>query len=580
MEEDNTTASDTRVRPAGTRPTIGLLIGNTWHSLSWRLWAGIEDVARERDANLICFAGDDLNTPLGALSQANVLYDLAGEQNVDGLVIWGGGLGQYVSLQKMEAFCERYLGLPVVNISLPLKRIPSVLLDNYHGMRQVITHLVQIHGFRRIAFARGPEGHWEADTRYRAYCDVLAESGIDLDPRLVAPGDFNPDAGEAAIELLFDRRHLRPGEDVEAIAFSGDGEALIAVDALRARGIHVPKDMAVTGFDNIEEGWYSTPALTTVPGLVYEQGRQAAEMLLDRLQGACPAEQVMLPVRLIVRQSCGCAAPLLKKEMPRAGSQTLDELESVLGRQRESILARMVQVVDEVATDVPKAEVARLLDAFWAEMFEGTSGVLQGTLEEILRHGTVRGGSVMVWQDAISALRHHVLQHMCQGEPLSHAEHLWNLARITIGEEAQRLQVQRSLQTVQRTQILNEVSQALITTFEISGLMDVAAWGLPYLGIDRALIALYQEPVSAAKWARLILAYQNGQRTDLESGGQSFLAHQLAPAGWLPDDKRYSMVVEPLFFQGEQLGFALLEAKPQEAMMYDAIRGYLSSALK
>jgi DNA-binding LacI/PurR family transcriptional regulator len=199
-----------QARPQNLRPTIGLFIGQMEERYQSLVWPGIADMAQERDANLICFVGSALRSPYEFDIQRNVIYDLASAENMDGLVFMSGTLGNFVDLEELRTFCERYRPLPMVSIALALGAIPSVLVDNEKGMRDAINHLIEVHSHRRIAFIRGPEGHQEAEARYRAYTEVLAKHGLPPDPNLIAPGDFTVGTGLKAIQLLFDERKDRP----------------------------------------------------------------------------------------------------------------------------------------------------------------------------------------------------------------------------------------------------------------------------------------------------------------------------------------------------------------------------------
>ncbi len=95
-----------------------------------------------------------------------------------------------------------------MSVGLPLPGIPSVLVGNYQGMRDAVEHLIEVHGFRRIAFIRGPLGNLEEEERYRAYCDALADHGIPLDENLVVFGDWYYPSGAAAIGVLLDERKV------------------------------------------------------------------------------------------------------------------------------------------------------------------------------------------------------------------------------------------------------------------------------------------------------------------------------------------------------------------------------------
>jgi hypothetical protein len=122
-------------RFSGTRPTIGYLALRTGDNVSQVLWRGVVDAARERDANLICFAGDRLRDPDGVSSPANVLYDLVSSEAVDGLVSWASSVGGALERDEIVRFHRRYQ-------PLPMEGCPTVLIDSYAGMRDVIAHCV------------------------------------------------------------------------------------------------------------------------------------------------------------------------------------------------------------------------------------------------------------------------------------------------------------------------------------------------------------------------------------------------------------------------------------------------------
>jgi putative methionine-R-sulfoxide reductase with GAF domain len=119
----------------------------------------------------------------------------------------------------------------------------------------------------------------------------------------------------------------------------------------------------------------------------------------------------------------------------------------------------------------------------------------------------------------------------------------------------------------------------LIATFDVEGLVDVLAEGLPRLDIPSAYLSLYEDPESPAEWSRLMLSYDENGRAELETEGRRFPSSQLAPEGTLPQERQYSIVVEPLYFQEHQLGFVLFEAGSREGSVYEALRGQISNAL-
>lgn len=447
-------------------PRIGLLIDFLVETYQITVLSGVADEVREQGASLICFVGGYLCAPEtpGFEFQRNIAYDLAGPENVDGLVMASGVLAKLIGPVEFQSFAERYRPLPLVSVALPLTGITSVLVDNPVGLRAELAHLIEAHSYRRIAFIRGTAGNVEAEERYRVYTEVLAEHGLPLDPDLVAPGDFTMSTGRAAIRLLLDERRTR----FEAVVAANDNLALGAVEGLRERGWRIPQDVAVVGFDDIPETRFATPPLTTVRQPLYEQGRRAAQLVLGALRGETLPEQVSLPTELVQRQSCGC--PVSARPISR---------ESEAVRQRDYL------------------------------------------------HQNLR----------------------------SERE-----ARVLLGE----------------------ISHALMGASDLTQQMEMVAQELPRLGITSCYLALYErEAAFPSEWSRLILAYDETGRLDRasEPGGQRFLTRHLFPDDLWPRDRQQAFVVEPLYYEGLPLGFAVLKLVPGVAI-YGTLCGQLSGVLK
>lgn len=566
----------------GSRPTVGFLIQNTQDEGGYEsnLWTGVVEACKQRDANLICFVGGSLEfSPSNEFeAQRNAIYDLVTPDTVDGLIIIGS-VGDFVSSEELKSFYDRYRPLPVVSIALTQEGIPSILVDNYSGMRNVIAHLTQVHGHRRIAFICGPEGNQDAEQRYRAYTDVLTEYGLQIDPDLVATGDFTSPSGAEAIRLLLDERKV----NFEAVAAANDHMAIGAIEELRKRGIHVPHDMIVTGFDDIEEASATIPALTTAQQPIAELGKRAAEALLTVLSGEPVPWQVTVPTTLVVRQSCGCLSPTAMRAAAGQVTKADESFGTILSTHRENILFRMVQTKGGPATNIVTERAERLLDAFSTELKEGPQGTFLSVLDDVLLKTVMEDGDVASWHNSLSALRLYVLPYLSSNKALLQAEDLWQQGRVLIGEAAQRVEMFQRLEEEQLNQTLREIGHTLLTTFDMANLTDAVIRNLPQLDIPRCYISLYEGRGVPAEKSKLVLAYDEHGRIEAENNNQVFPSHQLVPADFLPREephKRYTIIVEPLYLREDSLGFVLFEVGPQKPQVYEVLRVHLSTALK
>jgi sigma-B regulation protein RsbU (phosphoserine phosphatase) len=567
------------------RHTIGILLARLGDiGYAANVWPGVAAVAEERDANLICFIGGALEAPQEFSVMRNVVYDLAGPRNVDGLVGLSGSIGQFIGPERMGRFCERFRPLPLVSVGMELEGIPGVLVDNSAGVREAVAHLIEAHGLRRIAFIRGPRTSPEAETRYRAYLDALKRHGLEFDPDLVAEGDFSSSAGRDAVALFMDRRRT----DFQAIVSANDAMALDAIGTLRERGVRVPDQVRVVGFDDLEEARYAVPPMTTVRQPSREQGRRAAELLLDLLEGKPVPRKVVLPTELVVRRSCGCASPMVdlsaaaKAGPPGAKSRR----PSAAGRNK--ILAEMESTAGDSAAVLNPDWAGRLFDALTQTRPRGgRRDDFLHVWEDLLRQVGIQGGDVMQWHAVLSALHRGALPFLGRGYR-SAGDRTWRTAELLIGEIAQWAQASRRFQAGwQSLGFMTRISEPLMTVFDVEGLADAVAERLPELGSRTCFFCLYDFPEDGTRkapteWSRLVLAVTEKGRAALEPGGRRFPTRELMPKDLLAPEERFAVVLEPLHFRDEnQFGFILFGPLQNEiSLLREALGRQIGTALQ
>ncbi len=585
MKDNKTLQSNSQPYFPHSRPLIGCLVGELKHGGDQSWVQQRTRAARERGINLMTFVVGALHSPRGFDAQRNVLYELVSANRLDGLLI-NSGVSHFSSPEELTRFFARYVPLPMIGDGWVMKGSPSVVWDNSTGMQEVMQHLIEEHGYRRIAYIRGPAHHAAAQTRYQVYAYSLREHHIPFDSTLIASGDFQRPSGKAAICQLLDERQIDPFTDLEAIVAANDEMAIGALEELRARGIRVPHDVALVGFDDEKQAQYTLPPLTTVRTPRADTILPALFGVLETLlQGESVSAQIVLPTRLIVRHSCGCQFRAVRQARSAAtrdqrGGTPGESFEQAIAARRKSLLAELGDAVEFFEAHLPVNWKDRLVDAAVAEISRRTSGSLLPVLEEVLTQVIMIDGNVGSWQNVLSIVRRYMLSCLNAEDDLSHAEEVLGQARVLIGEMAQLAQGEQRLQLEEQDELLNEIAQSLSVSFDVDELMDVLTQELPRIDITRGYIILYEDPAAPAAWSRLIMAYNASGRMELPPGGVRFPSWQILPDEFLPQEQPYSLVIEPLHFRDEQIGLFVVEGGPQRGDINDTLRALISSALK
>jgi LacI family repressor for deo operon, udp, cdd, tsx, nupC, and nupG len=175
---------------------------------------------------------------------------------------------------------------------------PVIASDNASGARLAIRHLHAL-GHRRVAHVTGPEGNVLTTARREGMLAERARLGLPARDEWIIRGDFSLESGRSAAQRI-----LAMSERPTAVFCSADMVAFGLISGLTARGLRVPEDISVVGFDDIEMSQYYVPPLTTIRQDRQRLGREAANALMSRISsGSVPAELDLVPVELVVRDS-------------------------------------------------------------------------------------------------------------------------------------------------------------------------------------------------------------------------------------------------------------------------------------
>lgn len=288
------------------------LIGALVPVFTWPILAdlvrGITEILKQTSYELVLYTFDDEDLTRDRRDVVNRL--LATHLTAGLLAIYPGSL---FSAQLTELHEQ---GVPVVIIDDQQAQVtPWVRADDVGGAYSAVRHLIQL-GHRRIAHIQGPHDYLVSLDRHQGYLRALEEASIAPDPRLIVEGDFLPQSGYARAQQLFD---LPPDDRPTAIFASADQMAYGVLRAAEERGVAVPRDLALVGYDDDAPSAHVLPPLTTVHQPSYEMGQEGIRLLLKLLAAAdapdfdlatpaaqpVPPPRIVLPTTLIVRASCG-----------------------------------------------------------------------------------------------------------------------------------------------------------------------------------------------------------------------------------------------------------------------------------
>jgi phosphoserine phosphatase RsbU/P len=503
--------------------TVGVLSQDAYNSYVEPILDGLSSAARERGVRLVVFV--EGMTPEDLLRSRRLTTSLASPATLDALLVLP--LGHSLTSQDIADYCQSLGSLPICSVPDVTGDFCSrVNVDNEPGLRAGIRHLLEVHQYQRVAFVRGPRDSDEAEFRYRIYREELAAHGLALDPDLVADGQYIVQSGIDAVRRFWERSGPRP----DAIVAANDGMALGALEELTRRGVAVPDDVALLGFDDIELARYVEPSLTTVRQPLRELGRRTLDVLLERVLQGTPAKRELMPSELVIRESCGCS--------PYRTTGSVSSVPEVAERGLAALGNRGAQAIFALRelrlSGVPESPWQEQLYAAFLEELSGAEHVFLPELQRLLEGVARSGGDVSAFHKLITLLWKFARRGL---EPGSaewwRADALLHAARVKTSGIAERAPARQQVRFEDAAYKLTSTSNALSSVVDQASLSRVLAMHLPEHLIHACYVCLYDDSPASPGYSRLVAGFEQGRPLELPEGGLRFDSGSVLPNGAL-----------------------------------------------
>jgi DNA-binding LacI/PurR family transcriptional regulator/signal transduction histidine kinase len=517
---------------------IGIFTASLDDEYQSTLWSAISHAIVKRGFSSISFLGSVLGSPIASEASSNIAYQLANDQNIDGLIIISSSVATFLNSKDLREYFSAWDNIPRVSIGMKIPGMSDVTVDSEPSVSELVQHLYTVHNRRKFAMIDGPAIHDEAINRKQTVFDTLTKLGIGIDPRLRVHGRFTLDSGEQAMETI-----LATGLPFDAVICLNDRMAQGALNILAKYSINVPDDVSVVGFDGIEASRYTQPPLTTVIQPMHNLGTNAVA-ILERMIDGGSEEHVVLSSAVTYRESCGCA-PTFRFD------STVTRIPSYATQGEERTINEFAALL---RMKNPKGLITQLNRAIDATIAE--SGVVER------------------WHVYLA-----VIENLIEAEDEKHRMMISDViasARVFVGERGSRYQASKRVALQSSFETLRRVSAMLAGTFELEALFTNLKQGLALFGITEGYLVEFTPDEGSAR----LLIDLSWESFEKESSPLEFEYKQLLPSVYKPSFHKGRWILMPLVHGSEPLGYLIVPSGVVSPALYDVLQEQISSSLK
>ncbi|WP_147645002.1 substrate-binding domain-containing protein [Treponema pectinovorum] len=569
----------------GNRVTIGFTgIADFRSFIGQEYIAGMMKAASDYDLNFINFAGAikySLFDDIDFISHYLKNFRFMKAPLVDGLVTWASSLCSFLDNKTLLNTFNALKPLPMVDIGyLDIEGIPCIRIDNTSSIALLISHLVNTHGYKNFIFmgSKVSEPHLR---RLEAYKAELKKYGIaELPNSIYMTKTMDSIDIAMAVNQLCSAYNLKNRSQIDCIITTSDIIAEIVIEELDKKGINVPSDVAITGFNNQYNGINARSPVTTMNLEYFRRGYAAVELLIDRIMNPETKYQTRLvPTTILLRQSCGC----FEQSILDAGKPIENSVQNQINpnSSEEEVRNYLLNQTKNIFTHQTEKEIEELIDSIFLDIYEPSnpSAMLrwfQRMLQDIRKDSTLINNEL---QQSITNLRRVILPMVHDDEKqFSSIENIFHQLRALISVFIEY----DTLSTRENSYMMNNMSQiAMNFASATTGrqIQDVLRYQLSEMEIPGIILCLSDNMTMDLSASNIELILPEPPSDIKEKLPFKIYDPSCIPRSFFPQGRRYSLMLEILYHADRYFGYAFLEIGTPNISVYDTVRMLLSNAL-
>ena len=289
------------------RKKLGVFMSEITQFFQTACGKAIIDLASMRDMDVFIYASyGSYTSPYGRnllseIGKKNIIY-LPDYSALDAIIVMPSTFDIIGMDEELFDLLEQEARCPIICLQTGYPGFYTISINNRKSMYDLTRHFISTHHFTDICYMSGPFQSKDSPERLQGFVDAMSDGGVPIQPNSIYEGNYWRNRGKKAMDFFMKDRYSYP----QAIICANDYMALSICDELKERGLRVPDDVCVCGFDGIREGEDATPSLTTVK-ITPEKYAEAAFQIIDDLSsGKKVNKTVTVTDEILYRASCGC----------------------------------------------------------------------------------------------------------------------------------------------------------------------------------------------------------------------------------------------------------------------------------
>lgn len=498
---------------------------------------------------------------------------------LDGLITWASSLAGYLPNPQIIERFKSLNPLPMVDIGyLDIPGVPSMRIDNRTSLHQVMDHLVKVHNYTRFAFICAGSSRPHAERMGFFRDEIRARNLPFTEKTLYVTKSLEPVDISEQVEKLCQNFDLHGKKELDAIVTSSDIIASDIIGQLEKRGIHVPSDVAVTGFNNQYQGITALSPVTTINLEYFKRGYAAVEQLIDRIiEPTAPIENQLMPTSLIIRESCGCYEHSILEAGRHAPLDSFTVPESA-GSEEEARTYTLNQI-STIFAPFPHQVKLDLVDAIFDDIYEEPDPPhLLNWFRRMIRQKDEFGGSGMDFQEKITDTRRVVLQMVKDDfHQHIHMEDIFNQLRVlfSVNTEYEMLSRKESSYFFNN---MTHIALSFASATNGKAIQNVLRYQLNEMEIPGIILALSDNMTRDLEPCAIEMVIPEDETVQTKLPYKVY-DPAIFPKSFLPKNRRYSVMLELLYSADRYFGYAFFFMENRNIALYDGVRQLLSHAL-